>query len=60
MNINKPTNIKCLFDKCGIEFRSMKLLISHLEIYHNKKIEVELMDFETIEGKVINYNLINN
>jgi len=37
-----PTNIICKFENCGIKLKTIKLLISHLQIDHNQNITVEL------------------
>jgi len=45
------TNIICQFDNCSTKLKTFKLLISHLQTDHNQTMKVELINFNTMEGK---------
>lgn len=49
--VRRPTNIYCSFKNCDKAFKNMKSLTNHLESVHNENIEVEHLDFKTMEGK---------
>jgi len=50
---SRGLNIICSFEHCLKSFYTMAGYILHLKSYHEKKIESEVLNFDSMEGNVI-------